>query len=315
MKLSHRILLYYCYTHIEDPQAFRKTHHLYCIEHHLRGRIIIAQEGINGTISGSAAACERYIQDLKADARFAHVYFKQVDYHQHAFQKLHVRLKPEIVHAGLPHIHPQRQAGTYITAKEFQQMRDQKEDMVLLDVRSNYEHNLGRFKNAITLNIDHFRAFPSQLTKLAPYQHRKVVTYCTGGVKCEKASALLLQNGFQHVYQLHGGIVQYGIETDGKDFEGVCYVFDQRLTVRINKDTPTVIARCHVCQAPCERMINCANAHCNRHIPVCVPCADTLAGACSTACQQHPKKRYYDGTGYYTTKMHGYNPYLGARIA
>ena len=135
MSQPYNILLYYCYTHIENPGEFKEKHHRYCAENGLRGRIIIAQEGINGTISGLTAVCEKYMRDLKADIRFVHTHFKVAAHHRHAFQKLHVRVKPEIVHAGLSHIHPHRQAGPYIKPKELQQMRKD-EEVVLLDVRS-----------------------------------------------------------------------------------------------------------------------------------------------------------------------------------
>ena len=310
MKESYSILLYYCYTPIEDPERFREKHHHYCIENGLLGRIIIAQEGINGTISGLTEACKKYMNDLKADARFARTHFKVSVHHQHAFQKLHVRLKPEIVHAGLPHINPSQKTAPYVTPKQLQEMR-QSNDVVLLDARSNYEHKLGRFKEAITLDINHFREFPNKIDRLTPLKHKKIVTYCTGGVKCEKASAYLLEQGFKNVYQLYGGIIQYGLETNGEDFEGTCYVFDNRLTTSINKSNHTVVGNCYVCHTACDRMINCANPTCNRHTAICKSCAMTLEGACSPTCQKHPKKRTYDGTGYYTTAMNGYNPYKG----
>lgn len=291
---------------------FRDQHQRYCAERGLRGRIIVAKEGINGTISGLAEVCREYMHDLRADARFQHTHFKVAAHHQYAFRKLNVRVKSEIVNAGLPHIRPDQGTGPYVTAHQLQEMQKEKAgDVVLLDVRSNYEHRLGRFKGAVTLDINHFREFPDQIEKLAPYRDKKIVTYCTGGVKCEKASAYLLRQGFSSVHQLYGGIIQYGLDTDGGDFEGTCYVFDNRLTTPINRSNPTVVAQCHVCRDACERMVNCANPTCNQHVPICASCAETLGGACSKVCQQHPQKRSYDGTGYYNTQMNGYNPYNG----
>lgn len=310
MEKPYHILLYYCYTTIEQPEAFSEQHHRYCLGLGLLGRIIIAAEGINGTVSGTKQACEQYISDLKADPRFSHTYFKVATHAQHVFQKLQVRTKREIVHANLPHINPTQKAGQYIAPQALQHLQEQ-EDVVLLDVRSNYEHGIGKFKNAVTLDINHFREFPEQVDKLAAYKDKKIITYCTGGVKCEKASAYLLAQGFKNVYQLHGGIIQYGLETEGADFEGKCYVFDQRLSTTINKKNPSVIAGCYICATACERMINCANPLCNLHITMCEPCAERLAGACSTACQQHPAKRIYKGTGYYSKQLNGYNPYKG----
>jgi UPF0176 protein len=310
MQQAYNILLYYCYAPIKDPEAFRKEHHYYCIENGLRGRIIIAPEGINGTISGPASVCNKYMFDLKADERFEHTHFKVTAHHQHVFKKLHVRVKSEIVHTSLLHINPHQQAGPYITSQTLQRIQTDK-DVVLLDMRSNYEHKLGKFKGAVTLDMDCLREFPSQVDQILPYREKKIITYCTGGVKCEKASAYLLEKGFKNVYQLHGGIIQYGLETNGENFEGQCYVFDDRLTTQINKKKPTVISSCYVCHAACDRMVNCANPTCNIHVPICESCAENLAGTCSTTCQQHPEKRSYDGTGYYVTKTNGYNPYQG----
>jgi UPF0176 protein len=308
MEPLYHILLYYCYTKIDDPDAFREEHHRYCLELGLKGRIIIACEGLNGTVSGTPAACEQYMATVKADPRFNQIQFKVETYNQHAFQKLHVRVKPEIVRADLPYIDPTQKSGRYIGPKELQKLKEQ-EEIILLDVRSNYEHRIGKFKGAITLDMEHFREFPAQVSQLADYKNKKIVTYCTGGIKCEKASAYLLEQGFENVYQLHGGIIQYGLETDGSDFEGKCYVFDNRLTTEINKASSQVIAHCHVCHTNCERMINCANPWCNVHVPLCKPCGEQLEGACSKVCQQHPDKRPYDGTGYYAKKTNGYNPY------
>ncbi|QHT67425.1 rhodanese-related sulfurtransferase [Rhodocytophaga rosea] len=307
---KYSILLYYCYTHIEDPEQFREAHHVYCLENGILGRIIVAQEGLNGTVSGLREDCEKYMHDLKADPRFSHTEFKVETHDTHAFQKLHVRVKSEIVHSGLQHIRPQENTGKYVEPEEFKQMKDS-EDVVLLDVRSNYEHQIGKFKNAVTLDIENFRDFPEKVQELEKYKDKKIITYCTGGIKCEKASAFLLEKGFSTVYQLHGGIIKYGLEAGGEDFEGKCYVFDNRIVVDINKVNPAVISRCYMCDTECDRMINCANPVCNNHIPVCENCGWKMEGACSEDCKEHPEKRPYDGTGYYQKQTNGYNPYKG----
>lgn len=308
MDQPYRILLYYCYTPIEDPEAFRAKHQQYCADLGLRGRIIIAPEGLNGTISGLTAACDAYMQHLQADPQFSKIDFKIDSHAQHAFQKLNVRVKPEIVHAGLHHINPNEYTGIYISPQELEKIQAE-EDVILLDVRSNYEHQIGKFKNAITLDINHFREFKTQIPQLTPYKDKKIITYCTGGVKCEKASAYLLEQGFQNVYQLHGGIIKYGNETGGEAFEGKCYVFDNRLMKEINTKSPSTIGKCHVCHTSCDRIVNCANPACNEHVPLCKACAQKLEGACSQTCQRHPHKRAYNETGYYTKKLNGYNPY------
>lgn len=307
---NYRILLYYCYAHIADPETYREEHHLFCIENNIRGRIIIAPEGLNGTVSGTLEDCEKYMAYIHSDPRFAKTEFKIETHDKHAFTKIHVRVKPEIVHSSLRHIDPNLKTGKYVEPEEFKALKDQ-EDVVILDVRSNYEHEIGRFKNAITLDIENFRDFPDKVNDLEHLKDKKVITYCTGGIKCEKASAFLLEKGFKDVYQLHGGIIKYGLEAGGEDFEGKCYVFDNRIAVDVNKVNPKVISHCHVCGVECDRMVNCANPTCNEHLPICEKCGWELAGACSPECKEHPEKRPYDGTGYYQKNTNGYNPMKG----
>lgn len=309
---DYYILLYYYYTPIDDPQQFREDHHFFCLSLNLLGRIIIAKEGINGTISGLKADCEKYMDHLKSDPRFAKIDFKVEESEHHAFKKLYVRDKAEIVHSGLLHVKPQEKTGIHLEPQEFKKMKNDP-DVVLLDVRSNYEHNVGKFKNAVTLDINHFREFPDKIKELDQYRDKKIITYCTGGIKCEKASAYLLEQGFEDVYQLHGGIIKYGLEAGGEDFEGKCYVFDNRLTAEVNQVNPSVISTCYVCGQISDRMVNCANPTCNAHIPLCESCGWEMEGACSDTCKSAPQKRPYDGTGYYEKKLNGYDPYLNAR--
>jgi len=298
---KYQTLLYYCYSTIANAEQFAADHLKFCKSLGLVGRIIVADEGLNGTVSGTTEACKAYMDAVHADERFAKTDFKIDDVSEPSFVKMHVRYKSEIVHSGLrdPNmINPQVKTGKHLEPAEFMAMKDN-EDVVVLDVRSNYEHNLGKFKNAVTLDIENFRDFPAMINGLAKYKDKKILTYCTGGIKCEKASALLLHEGFTNVYQLHGGIIKYGKEAGGKDFEGKCYVFDNRLAVDVNTVNPKVISTCFNCGKVTDKMINCANPECNEHFTQCDECGEKTEGCCSPACQQHPRKRVYDGTGYY----------------
>lgn len=296
-----RTLLYYCYSPIENAEQFAIDHLAFCNSLSLVGRIIVADEGLNGTVSGTVEACNTYMEAIYADGRFNHTEFKIDEVAEPSFIKMHCRYKAEIVHSGLRDpktIDPTKQTGKHLEPKEFLEMKDQ-EDVVILDVRSNYEHKLGRFKNAVTLDIDNFREFPEKVKELEHLKGKKILTYCTGGIKCEKASALLLKEGFEEVYQLHGGIIKYGKEVAGKDFEGDCYVFDNRVKVPVNTVNPTIISTCRNCGTTTNKMINCANPKCNEHFTQCDACGTMLEGCCSTECQSAPEKRDYDGTGYY----------------
>jgi UPF0176 protein len=304
-------LLYYCYAPIQDPEAYREEHHLFCIENGILGRIIIANEGLNGAVSGTKENCQKYMDYVLADERFKHTDFKIEKTNGHTFTKIHVRVKSEIVHSGLTEIDPNQKTGIHLEPEDFKKMKND-EDIIILDARSNYEHKLGKFKNAITLDIENFREFPEKVKEIYPLlEGKKIVTYCTGGIKCEKASAYLLEQGFQNVYQLHGGIIKYGMEAGGEDFEGKCYVFDNRIAVDVNKVNPVVLSHCYICGTECDRMVNCANPHCNNHLPICDKCGWEYKGACSTECKENEDIRPYDGTGYYQKKTNGYNPYKG----
>ncbi len=314
MEKEYSILLYYCYAKIEDHEAYREQHHLFCIENNLRGRIIISPEGLNGTVSGLKEDCERYMTYVKSDERFADTEFKVEAHDRMAFAKLHVRVKPEIVHSSLNHINPRERTGVYVEPEEFREiLKNESEDTVILDVRSNYEHHVGKFKNALTLDIDNFRDFPEKVKELDHLKGKKVVTYCTGGIKCEKASAYLLEQGFENVYQLHGGIIKYGMEAEGEDFEGKCYVFDNRITADVNSVNPTIISKCHITGERTDRMVNCANPECNAHIPMSEEAGWLMDGCCSEECRKNPSRRPYDGTGYYQKNTNHYNPLKGVK--
>ena len=298
---TYNTLLYYCYSPIEDAEQFAIDHLHFCKSLGLVGRIIVADEGLNGTVSGTVEACQKYRDAVHADPRFAKTDFKIDEVEEPSFIKMHCRYKPEIVHSGLRDpkvIDPNKKTGIHLEPEEFKEMKD-REDVVILDVRSDYEHSVGRFKNAITLDIENFREFPEKVKELEKYKDKKILTYCTGGIKCEKASALLLKEGFEDVYQLHGGIIKYGKEAGGEDFEGQCYVFDNRITVDVNTVNPSVVSTCRNCGAKTAKMINCANPECNEHFTQCDDCGWSLNGCCSEGCKKHPRVREYDGTGYY----------------
>jgi UPF0176 protein len=296
-----RTLLYYKYVSIPDAENFAAQHLEYCRRLGLVGRIIVADEGLNGTVSGTVVQCRKYMDMLNAHPFLHSIDFKIDEVEEPSFYALHVRYKAEIVNSGSTQldIDPTIQTGQHLEPREFAEMME-RDDVVVLDVRSNYENQLGRFKGAIAADIDNFRDFPDYIKNLAPYKDKKIMTYCTGGIKCEKASALLLEAGFKDVYQLHGGIIKYGKEMQGRDFEGNCYVFDKRVSVPVNSVNPTIISTCKVCGAASTHMVNCANAECNEHFVLCEECGDKMKGCCSDGCMASGALRPYDGTGYYS---------------
>ena len=221
MKKDFQILLFYCYAEILDTEKFKTEHHLFCIKNNIKGRIIISSEGINGTVSGLKKDCDNYRKELISKKIFSDIDFKIESYHKNAFKKINVRIKNEIVNSGIVDKEILKNKGQYINPSDFKKIiKKVPENVTILDVRSNYEHNIGKFKNAMTLDIDNFRDFPDKINELKKKikKSNKIITYCTGGVKCEKASGFLKENGFENVYQLHGGIIKYGIEEEGENF-------------------------------------------------------------------------------------------------
>jgi UPF0176 protein len=308
----YSVILYYNYTPIENTEAYREKHHLFCLENNLLGRIIIAEEGLNGTVSGLTDDCNRYMLWLENDPLFTGTNFDfKVEAHEtNAFAKLHVRVKNEIVNSDLP-VNPRVRTGKHLEPSDFKQMLKNDPDVVLVDMRSNYEHEVGRFKGAITFNMDNLRELPDHVEEIAHLKDKKIITYCTGGIKCEKASAYLLERGFENVYQLHGGIIKYGLDEGGEDFDGKCYVFDNRVKTDVNSVNPTVVSKCHICQTLSDHMVNCANPECNEHLPICPTCLLEMDGACSQECKEHPRKRPYNTQGYYSKQSDNYTAEFG----
>ena len=284
MNTQFSILLYYKYVSLKNPAKLVAWHKGFCAHHGIKGRIIIATEGINGTLEGTVAATELYMKELKAwkdaDSQpFSDLLFKISEGNGSAFPKLSVKLRTEIVssHLGEKDIDPNRVTGKRLTPEELKKWIDEGRDFSIVDMRNTYEFKSGHFKGSIDPGMDNFRDLPNVMPKLEPLKEKAVLTVCTGGVRCEKASGFLVSQGFKDVYQLDGGIVSYMNKYPGKDFLGALYVFDNRLTMDTTKDRE-IVGRCDQCEAPTEHYENCANMGCHDHILVCLDCVAKTEG-------------------------------------
>ncbi len=291
----YRVLLFYKYVPIDNAEELTTQHLKYCKELGLKGRVLIADEGINGTVSGTVEQTETYIKDLTSDPRFKDIVFKIDEAEGHAFKKMHVRYRPEIVTLRLEEdIDPLELTGNYLKPKEFFEAMQQ-EDTVIIDARNDYEYDLGHFKNAVRPDIRNFRELPQWIKENRQmFEGKKVLTYCTGGVRCEKFSGWMRREGFEDVSQLEGGIVTYGKdpEVQGRLWNGKCYVFDERISVPVNQVDPVVVGKDHFTGEPCERYINCANPDCNEQILSSEENEHFFLGSCSHECRVHPRNRY-----------------------
>lgn len=292
---KYRVLLYYQYVTIEDPELFAEQHLQFCNDLGLKGRILVANEGINGTVSGTWDQTEIYMNEMKKDPRFETMVFKVDEADGHAFKKMHVRPRKELVTLRLDKdIDPRVKTGTYLSPKEFYEAM-QSEDTVVVDARNDYEYDLGHFRGAIRPEIKTFRDLPQWIQENKQLlQGKKILTYCTGGIRCEKFSGWLLEEGFEDVSQLHGGIVTYGKdpEVQGALWDGKCYVFDERISVPINRKEHVIVGRDYFDGTPCERYVNCANPECNKQIICSEENEHKYLRGCTHECRVHPRNMY-----------------------
>lgn len=293
--MDYRVLLYYKYTSIENPEEFAKEHLAFCKSLNLKGRILVANEGINGTLSGTVAETDRYMEALLADERFKDTYFKIDEAPENAFRKMFVRPRKELVSLHLEEdVNPLELTGKYLEPAEFKEaLLD--EETIVLDARNDYEYDLGHFRGAVRPDIRNFRELPQWIRdNKEQFMDKKIVTYCTGGIRCEKFSGWLLKEGFKDVAQLHGGIAVYGKDpaTKGELWDGKMYVFDERISVEINQVDKKIIGKDWFDGTPCERYINCANPYCNKQILASEANEARYLGSCSDECRHHPANRY-----------------------
>ena len=298
--MDYRVLLYYNYTKIENPEQFAKEHLALCKSLGLQGRILVAEEGINGTASGTIEATQQYMDWMHNDERFKDTWFKIDESEGHAFRKMFVRPRKELVALNLEEdVDPLRLTGEYLDPKAFKEaLLD--EDTIVLDARNDYEYDLGHFRGAIRPDIRNFRELPEWIREnKEKFMDKKVVTYCTGGIRCEKFSGWLLREGVENVAQLHGGIATYGKdpEVKGEMWDGKMYVFDDRISVEINQVDKQIVGKDWFDGTPCERYINCGNPSCNRQMITSEENEAKHLGGCCYDCAASETNRYIKRNG------------------
>ncbi|MGJ8677707.1 MAG: rhodanese-related sulfurtransferase [Akkermansiaceae bacterium] len=291
-KAPYLVLLYYLYVDIEDPIQYRDQQKALCERLGLLGRIIVAKEGINGTLSGLRSDCEAYIQAMQDAPLTREMQFKIDEEQEHVFPKLSVKARHEIVTLGLNEndFSPNEVTGKHLSPLEWRNAM-MESNTVILDARNDYEFDLGHFKNAIRPDIGNFKELPKWINDhREELEGKKILTYCTGGIRCEKFSGFLVREGFDNVHQLEGGIVEYGKDPEvcGENYDGECYVFDQRIRVPINSVNSTVVSTCKHCGEKSVRYVNCGYAPCNAQHFCCETCEEKSLRFCTDECRtQH----------------------------
>lgn len=231
--MSVVVATFYKFVTIEDCEVLQRSLQSLCQDLEVYGTILLAEEGINATLSARQDPLDQVITQLRADRRFADIAVKYAIAEKPPFGRLKVKVKPEIVTLGQPDANPAEVVGTYVSPAEWNRLVSDPQ-VVVVDARNEYEVGIGSFKGAVNPHTESFRQLPDYLnTQLDPQQHRKVAMFCTGGIRCEKATAYLLKNGFDEVYHLQGGILEYLAEVPESEslWEGECFVFDERVAV------------------------------------------------------------------------------------
>jgi UPF0176 protein len=293
MKMSsYKVILFYKYVHLDNPVEIVNTHLEWCLNSNIRGRVFFAKEGVNGTVSRTIKNIEKYKAYLTSFPEFEDVWFKEDETNEHAFRKMHVRLKNEIVNCDLQNVSLEN-GDRRLSPEELLKFYEDKKDFVIVDTRNWYESKIGKFKNAIAPQMKNFREWKNAVDEeLAQYKEKTVVTYCTGGIRCEKASAYMIEKGFKDVYQLDGGIFNFIKKFPDTYWEGGMFVFDERRVVNPNtKEELLHIAKCHFCSKPTSYYINYHNVDCDRIIVSCHECKVKNDYCCSDECRASKNKR------------------------
>ncbi|MEY2500455.1 MAG: hypothetical protein QOI07_789 [Verrucomicrobiota bacterium] len=259
--MNYPVILFYKYVEIADTDVFAGRQRSLCESLGLKGRLLIASEGINGTLAGTAENVNRYVTALRTEDGFSDIEIKRSPGDASTFPKLVVKVRREIVTLNAGAIRADKE--NHLTPTEWKDLMENNRDVVLLDIRNRFESAAGRFENAVTCDIEHFRELPEYVDRLQHLKKKTVLMYCTGGIRCEKASTLFRQNGFQSVFQLHGGIAAYQEQFGNEHWQGECFVFDQRMTVRVEEGL-VQIGRCAHTGRPTSRFVNCLHDPCHK---------------------------------------------------
>ena len=261
----------YRFVDLDDRDELRQPFRFICEKLNLKGTILLSSNGINFFLAGDKKSIDSYIEFLESDKRFIDIPLKISYTDYQPFRRMLVRLKKEIISLGLDEVRPAEFTALNIKPQELKNMLDKNEDLVILDTRNDYETRVGLFENAIDLNLSTFRDFPEAILDLPEeYKTKQIVMYCTGGIRCEKASVVMMNAGFENVKQLEGGVLGYFEETDGSHWNGDCFVFDQRVAVDTELNE-TEYSMCFACREPLTKQERRSNDYkFDSYCPYCV---------------------------------------------
>lgn len=297
MEKEYLVLAFYILTKIDEPKREVKRFYRFLESVDALGRIYINEDGINAQMSISKEDAPVFYDWLKADSRYAGTEIKIHHYPEHAFPKLTVKYREQL--AAMDKDFDLSKGGKHASSEEWAKMIEERdENTIILDVRNDYEWDVGHFEGTERPTFETFREFPKYVEDLAKSRDpkkTKVLMYCTGGIRCELYSCLFKDEGFDEVYQLDGGVIKYGQEQGNKHWKGKLFVFDDRLVVPISEEAEAeTISQCKFCNTPIDVYYNCANMDCNDLFLSCLECATKMVGCCSEECTQAPRVRAFE---------------------
>src|SRR3989344_3239384 len=272
-KESYTVILFYKFTNIKNPEKFKLQQKKIAETFNLKGRMLVAPEGVNATFEGETKNVKGYIKTLKTLAIFKGVVFKDSVGNGKGFTRLMIKIRPETVTLGVGDLNVKKNTSKMVTATQLNKMYDKKEDFVVLDLRNDYEIQAGYFENTLNPKMRFFRELPEKLKELEHLKDKKIVTVCTGDIRREKGTCLLKKEGFKNVYQLKDGIHMYMKKYPAKRFKGTLFVFDNRMTTTV-VDAPNreVVGRCSYCATKCEEFYNDDSVRPSKKVICCDSC-------------------------------------------
>lgn len=270
---SYTVILFYKFAKIKNLEQFKIKQRKIAQSFDLLGRMLIAPEGVNATFEGTTKNIKNYIKALRKQSLFKKVVFKESVGHGKGFTKLMVKTRPETVTLGVGDLNVKKNTSKMVTAAKLQKMYENDEDFVVLDLRNDYEIQAGYFEKTVNPGLRFFRELPEKIKELEHLKNKKVITVCTGDIRCEKGTCLLKKEGFKNIYQLKDGIHTYMKKYPGKRFKGTLFVFDNRIVTPV-VDVPNreIVATCKYCDKKCETFYNDDSVRPSRKVVCCDVC-------------------------------------------
>lgn len=293
---KHYVTTFYKFLKLSDVPAVQKDLENKAEELNVKGLVILGAEGFNSTISASSLeSFEAWKQFIREYFNAPQLFFKDSESHKAPFRRFKVKIREEIVTTGIPEVMPPEGKNHHLTPAEWNQVMKEEKDFVMIDTRNWYEYKIGTFKGALNPDIEKFTDFPQYIEEQGIPKDKKMLIFCTGGIRCEKGILELQKQGYDNVFQLEGGIINYMKEYPNDQFEGECFVFDHRVALDQNLQPSTKYGLCPHCGQPSEIKIECKR--CDSEELICVDCAevefkkDTCSKNCAHQFKLHPGKK------------------------